>query len=387
MDGLERSEGPSSHHRRRLLQKEILGWYSKHGRRLPWRESSDPYRVWISEIMLQQTTVAAVVPYFERFLSRFPDVQTLARGPESDVLRHWEGLGYYSRARNLYRAANTIVERHGGRFPDTPEELLTLPGVGRYTAGAVASFGFGLQAPIVEANTLRLYSRLMGLTVDPYSTAGQKQLWGFAEWISVTSSPADLNQALMDIGSSVCRPQEPKCGECPLAKFCRANASGEQSSIPIAKKRPAKTPVTEVLFAVERDERYLLRQYDPGERWAGLWDFARFQVDENGGVLDQPAAAELLFEPAAGYATIPESWIEGLRERTGLKARSVAGLREIRHVVTRFQIRLLCFHVSEVGGRLRSGAGYRWVSREELLELPLSKTGRQVAVLLGQIRQ
>src|SRR5690606_10067608 len=187
-----------------------------HGRELPWNDQRDAYRVWVSEIMLQQTTVTAVKPYYERFLARFPDVQALAAASEDEVLRLWEGLGYYSRGRNLRKAAQAIVADHAGRLPADAVELARLPGIGRYTAGAIASFAYGLPEPIVEANTLRLYCRLMGYEGDPRSTAGQRQLWSFAEKILPRKSPGEFNQALMDLGATLCMPVNPNCEACPV---------------------------------------------------------------------------------------------------------------------------------------------------------------------------
>ena len=201
---------------RRRVRSRVLKWYDQHGRTLPWRESKDPYQIWISEIMLQQTTVAAVVPYFERFVERFPTVRTLADAQQDQVLRMWEGLGYYSRARNLHKAAQTVIREFEGQFPDTVDQLKQLPGIGPYTAGAIASFAFDQPAPIVEANTLRLYSRLIELDIDPRGTEGQKKLWKFAAWIVSRRRAADFNQAVMDIGSQVCRPKDPQCPTCPL---------------------------------------------------------------------------------------------------------------------------------------------------------------------------
>ncbi|MCA9131492.1 MAG: A/G-specific adenine glycosylase, partial [Planctomycetales bacterium] len=175
------------------------------------------------------TTVAAVVPYFDRFVKAFPDVFALSQASEADVLKQWEGLGYYSRARNIHKAAQILVGDHAGHFPEDVVELQLLPGIGRYTAGAIASFAFHQPAPIVEANTLRLYSRLTGLTDDPRSTAGQKALWTFAERTVSTSQPASFNQAVMDLGAGVCRPQEPDCPRCPLKSCCEAFRQGTQA--------------------------------------------------------------------------------------------------------------------------------------------------------------
>ena len=193
--------------------------------------------------MLQQTTVAAVVPYFDRFMARFPSVHVLAAAKQDQVLRIWEGLGYYSRARNLHKTAQTIVADRDGRFPESAEELQKLPGIGPYTAGAISSFAFDRPAAILEANTLRLYSRLIELEIDPRGTDGQKKLWKFAAWIVSRKRAADFNQAVMDIGSQVCRPKDPECPACPLMASCKAFEAGRQNHIPL---EPKKTEITDV---------------------------------------------------------------------------------------------------------------------------------------------
>lgn len=343
--------------------------------------------------MLQQTTVAAVIPYFERFLARFPTIASLAEGPEADILKLWEGLGYYSRARNLHKAAQQIMRDNNGQLPSTVDELTALPGIGRYTAGAIASFGFGQPAPIVEANTLRLYSRLIGMTEDPRSTAGQRTLWGFATWLSATPAAPVLNQALMDLGATLCRPQAPQCSECPLKELCTACRDELQDRIPRLPPRTQKTPVTDILFVLQRQDRYLLRQAVEGERWAGLWDFVRFSLSP-----EESAAARLplpdyrvalremrdgpsLFQVAEGLP-VPPDLQERVQTLTGVVPNEFIGLAEIKHVVTRFQISLLCFQAEVSGGKVRSGSGYTWFDSAELSELPLSVTGRQVADLL-----
>src|SRR4051812_5788461 len=216
----------------RQLQKRLSSWYSKQARDLPWRRSRDPYRVWISEIMLQQTQVATVRDYFERFVRRFPDIQSLAAADETDVLRLWEGLGYYRRARQLHAAARKVVVDFGGDFPSKLDKLQQLPGIGRYTAGAIASIAFDRRAPILEANTIRLLSRLIAFRGNPHSQAGQRPLWQVAENILPQRRVAEFNQALMELGSLVCTPNEPKCSSCPLSGVCAAFAADLQREIP-----------------------------------------------------------------------------------------------------------------------------------------------------------
>ena len=363
----------------------LLDWYAAHARDLPWRRTRDPYEVWVSEVMLQQTTVAAVVPYWERFLARFPTVEALAAAEEADVLRLWEGLGYYSRARNLHAAAKAVVARGG--WPRSVEGLRELPGVGRYTAGAVAAFAFDLPAPIVEANTLRLYARLLAYRGDPRATAGQRVLWDFAARIVAPVEAGRFNQALMELGGTVCTVRDPACGRCPVSRWCGAFAEGSQAEIPPPKVRPKITDVTEATVAVRRtDGAVLLRRRGADERWAGLWDFPRFEP---------PAALTADLPPVdakrpalTGMAeTGPlRDWLaDAVADQTGVQCAVGEPSREIRHGVTRFRIRLLCCEARRTGGRLKRGEELRWVSLRELTDVPLSKTGRQFAGSLADL--
>jgi A/G-specific adenine glycosylase len=374
---------------RRTLRK----WYATNARDLPWRRTTDPYRVWISEIMLQQTTVAAVVPYFARWCERFPDVLSLAAASQDEVLKYWEGLGYYSRARNIHKTATLIVDKYAGEFPDDVSQLQALPGIGRYTAGAVCSFAFDKSAPIVEANTLRLYCRLMGFDGDPRSTAGQKQLWGFAERIIPNKSPGAFNQGLMELGSTICRPVEPDCKRCPVKSCCLALANNQVTSIPRPKARPQITPVTEVSVAIRRGRghksSYLLRLRPDGERWAGLWDFIRFEVDNAavGSVVSEKTSTSKNAKPTSlstGDASLKQLVEQEVLSRTGLMIDCVSAIREIHHSVTRYRIRLLCFDARRKSGRLAKGQTFRWVCPGDFDDYPLSVTGRKLAVSLTQ---
>jgi A/G-specific adenine glycosylase len=358
----------------RRFRSNVRRWYARHARSLPWRETSDPYRIWISEIMLQQTTVAAVKPYYARFLKRFPSVRDLAEAGEEEVLRMWEGLGYYSRGRNLHRTAGRIVAEHDGEFPRDVAELQRLPGIGRYTAGAIASFAFDRRAPIVEANTQRLYCRLLGVRGDPRSSDGQKLLWDFAAQILPRSQPGHFNQALMDLGATVCTPDAPDCPRCPLRSCCRAFAEGAQAEIPRSSVRVEITPLIEASVAVSRRGHYLLRRCADGERWAGLWDFPRFEL-----------YGESLAEERSTRITpaLRRSLQDGVRNMTGVESEIVQFLRQIRHSVTRYRIRLLCYTAGHRGGRLRGRReNYRWVRPADFESLPLSVTGRKLAKLL-----
>lgn len=352
---------------RTRFRRDLLKWYTAHARDLPWRRTRDPYHIWISEIMLQQTTVAAVVPYFERFLEKFPNIASLAAAPEREVLKLWEGLGYYSRARNIHRAARAVSES-GGRFPETVEELQRLPGIGRYTAGAIASFAFDTRAPVVEANTLRLYSRLLGYRDDPRAGEGQKLLWQFAETVLPKNQPGRMNQAMMELGSVLCTPREPQCGECPVQSSCRAFTEGAQDSIPRPKPRPTVTNVSEANIVVWKNNQVLIRQHARDERWAGLWDFPRYPVGLSASDQVTPK--------------IVTAVLSALLQQTGVCAAVDSVLCELKHSVTRYRIRLLCFSANRTGGRLARGQKLRWVRPRDLIDIPLSVTARKITRLL-----
>lgn len=348
----------------------------------------DPYAIWISEVMLQQTTVAAVIPYYERFLASLPTVQALADAPEPTVLRLWEGLGYYSRARNLRAAAKVIVSQFQGEFPRTVEQLASLPGIGRYTAGAIASFAWDVPAPIVEANTLRLYSRLIGLEIDPKSTAGQRRLWDFAARIVPRQRPSEINHALMDLGAMICLPREPQCDQCPLQSLCVARAQGREKVIPLLAARAALTPRVDAYLIVRRKNQVLLRQRSTQERWAGLWDFPRYELP-----LETPwppgfvkqAARTLPFETPneesyGGVTKIRADLGEALLAQTGIHASVQEPITEFCHTVTRFRYRVLCFETTSPGGTCRSGT--KWIPLGDLHSYPLSRSARTLANLL-----
>jgi A/G-specific adenine glycosylase len=252
----------------------LLAWYRRHRRDLPWRESRDPYRVWVSEIMLQQTQVERVREYFRRFMERFPDVAALAAAPEREVLKAWEGLGYYRRARQLHAAAKRIVADHGGEFPRTAAGLRGLPGIGRYTAGAIASIAFGEPEPIVEANSRRVIARLVG-HAKPVGGAGDEPLWSIAAELLPPRQPGLFNQALMDLGSMICTVTRPRCDRCPLAAGCVARATGRTEEIPVMPPPPVTKQLRETALVLRRGASVVVERRGAGEWWEGLWDFPR----------------------------------------------------------------------------------------------------------------
>jgi len=252
----------------------LLAWYRRHRRDLPWRASRDPYRVWVSEIMLQQTQVDRVREYFVRFTERFPDVAALARAPERDVLKHWEGLGYYRRARQLHAAAKAIVAEQGGEFPRTADELRRLPGIGRYTAAAIASIAFGKPEPVVEANSRRVLARLVG-HAEPVGGAADEPLWRVAAELLPRRSAGPFNQALMDLGATVCTVSRPRCDRCPLVATCVARATGKVEEIPRLPRPRAVKQIRETALVLQAGGRVVVERRGPDEWWEGLWDFPR----------------------------------------------------------------------------------------------------------------
>ena len=258
--------------RHRALRRALLRWYRLHRRDLPWRRTRDPYAIWVSETMLQQTRALTVIPYYEQFMERFPTLQALADSDSDELMQRWAGLGYYRRARNLQAAARQVAREHDGALPEDVEALQGLPGVGRYTAGAVASIAFDRPAPIVDGNVARVFSRLFEIREDIRSTPVVARLWDEAAELARGASPGDLNQAVMELGAVVCTPRAPKCPSCPVARYCGARAAGDPETLPIkrAKKQPKR--VLGVAGWVARQGRRLAARRPPDGLLGGLWE-------------------------------------------------------------------------------------------------------------------
>jgi A/G-specific adenine glycosylase len=351
---------------RRWLPRRLLDWFADHRRDLPWRRDRDPYRIWVSEVMLQQTQVATVIPYFERFLARFPTIADLAAADEQDVLRSWEGLGYYRRARDLHRAARQMVAEHGGRLPDDAEALGKLPGLGRYTRNAVLSQAFDRRLPILEANSQRVLSRVFGRADDPRQGPAQRWLWQAAEALLPTRHVGEFNQALMELGALVCTPTSPRCDDCPLAARCRARELGLQESIPAKPPAPATVAVTEAAIVLRRGADVLLVQRPDSGRWANLWEFPH-------GPLHDGEAAE-------------DAAVRLANDLAGLSVQNPIELLTLRHGITRYAITLICFESEAPAGSFRSSF-YRqgvWVAPATLADYPVSSPQRQLAKALTQ---
>jgi A/G-specific adenine glycosylase len=346
-------------------QQRLLRWFAREQRPLPWRRNRDPYRIWVSEAMLQQTQVATVVPYFERFIAALPTIKTLAAADEQEVLRLWEGLGYYRRARHLHQAAQKIVAVHRGRFPKDAVACAGLPGIGRYMVGAILSQAFDQRLPIVEANSKRVLCRLFGHAGDPKEPATQRWLWKTAEAVLPSRHAGAFNQALMELGALVCTPKSPRCSACPLSGDCAAQRAGLQESIPPPAAPPRIVEVREAALVLRRGSRVLLLQRPDGGRWARMWEFPHGVV-EAGETHDE--AAQRLSQSLTGFRIgRPEP------------------LLTLRHRVTRFRITMVCFEARLKGGRFRSSfyQQARWLKAGELGAYPVSSPQRRLASALG----
>jgi A/G-specific adenine glycosylase len=261
---------PNQH---RSIRRRLLTWFDANARDLPWRRTEDPYAIWLSEIMLQQTQVDTVKGYYERFLKRLPTVAHFARAPLDTILKLWEGLGYYSRARNAHKAAKQIMTEFAGEFPETVEGLLSLSGVGRYTAGAIASIAFGVRAPLVDGNVVRILCRVFCLHGNPTTSIMQKKLWALAGDLVPTKRPGDFNEAMMELGATVCHRQSPKCEQCPLKTVCQAYKQGVQSALPERVKRKPRPRVLVAVGVIYRRGRVLIDKRKPEGLLGGLWEF------------------------------------------------------------------------------------------------------------------
>ncbi len=300
------------------FSQKVLAWFDNHGRRgLPWQQQKTPYRVWVAEIMLQQTQVAMVIPYFEKFIRRFPDVQALAGVTDDEVMSHWAGLGYYARARNLHRCAIQVVKKYHGEFPATQEELAALPGIGRSTAGAILSLAFGKRGIILDGNVKRVLSRYAAIEGWPGQAAVSKQLWRLAEQLTPNHRLDDYTQAMMDLGSLVCLRHQPECADCPLSEPCKARRQGLAGQLPGRKpKRPLPQKSARVII-LRSQGKILLEKRPPVGIWGGLWSLPEIDV-----TLSERAVAELL------------------RNRYGVKIEALEKVRSFNHVFSHFRLRI-----------------------------------------------
>jgi len=349
------------------LHRRLLEWFAAHKRDLPWRRTRDPYAILVSEFMLQQTRVAVVEARFSVFLARFPTVNVLADAPLDEVLALWSGLGYYRRARNLHAAARILRERFAGRLPRHATMLRELPGVGAYTAAAVASIAFGAPEPLVDGNVARVLSRLFRLRGDPRAPRSARRLLARAGTLIPHDGRAgDWNQALMELGATVCLPRGPRCADCPVAARCEARATGRPEAYPSPIRAASSVKEIHVRVALERNGRWLLRRNGPGEKPGGMFEFPRVLQNRELQRADELCAA--------------------IEENLGLRAIELRGLGEFRHQILDRSITVTAF-VGRIAGsarRARGGrASWRWLAPDEWRRLPLSAAALRMIELLG----
>ncbi|MDX1518574.1 MAG: A/G-specific adenine glycosylase [Gammaproteobacteria bacterium] len=302
----------------------LLAWFDRHGRHdLPWQQDACPYHVWVSEIMLQQTQVKTVIPYYLRFIERFGSVQALAAANIDEVLHYWTGLGYYARARNLHKAAGVIVSEYGGEFPESLEEMMGLPGIGRSTAGAILSLAFGQRHPILDGNVKRVLTRVYCIDGWPGQSQVEKQLWALAEDLTPHDRTAAYTQAIMDLGATVCTRTQPGCDHCPVTFMCKAHTRGEQSRYPNPKPKTGK-PVRATIFMVIENPRgeVFLEQRPPSGIWGGLWGFPECDNKKE---------------------------IQRRLQQLGLEASSITSLEPLRHTFSHFHLDINPVHCQVTG--------------------------------------
>jgi A/G-specific adenine glycosylase len=341
------------------LRARLLRWYRANRRALPWRATRDPYRVWVSEVMLQQTTVKAVLPFYERFLERYSTLAALAAAREEDVLALWSGLGYYHRARNLLRGARHVMERHAGAFPSSLEAALAIPGVGLYTASAVLSIAHGRPLPVVDGNVRRVLARLLALRGKQFRKDGP--YYNVAQDLLDSDAPGDFNQALMELGAIVCTPAKPACGACPVAAACKARALGLIERLPEGRARRAPVRVTIAAALVEQRGRVLLVRRPEGRLLGRMWELPQTGLESKG-------RADLVRE---------------LRERHGLEIECGQPVARARHAITYRRLSLVGYRARLRGRVPRDSERFRWAAPEELAGLAVSSMTRKLLKSAG----
>jgi len=336
------------------LAHALLAWYAAQRRDLPWRRATDPYRLWVAEVMLQQTQVSTAIPYYARFLARFPGVEALAAAPLDAVLALWQGLGYYARARSLHRAAQIVCAQHGGQVPSDPATLRALPGIGAYTAGAILSIAFGQDEPALDGNAIRVLCRLADYAQDPATTAGKAALRGYAMALLPHGQAGAFNQAMMELGATVCTPRDPRCAVCPLAEPCRARAVGTQLQRPVARARRPSPQRALVAALVEREGKLLLVRRRPQGLLGGLWELPGGEI----------SAGE-------GHA---QALARALSAELGLQAEVGEPLAIVRHAYSHFRVTVQA-HRCTVQGTPRPAGPWddaRWLALDALTDYGLT---------------
>ncbi|TKI57151.1 A/G-specific adenine glycosylase [Brevibacillus antibioticus] len=345
--------------------QDLLAWYDSQKRDLPWRINKDPYRIWVSEIMLQQTRVETVKPYYANFMGKFPTVSDLAKAPEEDVLKAWEGLGYYSRARNLQAAAREVTVRYGGVVPDTPEEIATLKGVGPYTAGAILSIAYEKAEPAVDGNVMRVFSRLLYLTDDIAKPATRIKIEHLVRQVIPEGRAGDFNQALMELGAMVCVPRTPQCLTCPVFDYCMARQEGVAEELPVKGKAKPPRPVDLQVGIIIRDGKVLVNKRPDQGLLAGMWEFPTVETEQESDAAKQEALAV------------------GLRERFGIDVEVIQPLGTVQHVFSHLQWNMQVWSCDWIEGD-ELPAHTRYAAWEELDAYTIPMAHQKIRELLGQ---
>jgi A/G-specific adenine glycosylase len=339
------------------LSALLLAWYRRNARTLPWRNHPDPYAVWVSEIMLQQTRVETVIPYFHRWMKRFPTTKSLAKASEHDVLNLWEGLGYYSRARNLHKAAKIIVDQYDSQLPRDLIALRRLPGIGRYTVGAIASMAFGMDEPTLDGNIRRVFARIFDISAPVDSSAGEKVLWNLVAEHLPKGKAGDYNQALMDLGATICLPKNPRCSICPVMKVCQARMKGIQDQRPVLKPKQKTPNYIQAAAVILKHGRVLLAKRPSQGLLGGMWEFPNSRVEND-------PAKELSKSLRSGYQ---------------LKVQRKDALGAVKHSYTHFKVTVHVFQCELIS--MPKNQSLKWIKLGELEELPMGKIDRQIAQL------
>lgn len=364
MDTVHASERqPPSLAEIRSFRRRLLGWFARNQRDLPWRRTDDPYAIWISEVTLQQTRVETAIPYYERFLRRFPTLAHLANASWEEVAGCWAGLGYYARARNLHRAAREIVAHHGGGIPDAYPALIRLPGIGPYIAGAILSIAYDRPVPALDGNARRVLSRYFALPGDLRRPPLDRDLFRRAAALVPASGAGQFNQALMELGATVCTPRRPNCRACPVAERCRALAAGQAEAFPQAVPRPEVRELQATIAAVFKNGRILLSRRPPEGLWGGLWEIPQFEAPQALGPL--PLASRL-------------------RERFGIEVEVGPRVGRVRHLLSHRRILGSVRTCTWLAGSLRPNgqARARWVLPTQVERYPVSAFCRKILAVL-----
>ncbi len=404
------------------LHQSLLAWYSSNARDLPWRHTNDPYRIWVSEIMLQQTQVDTVIPYYEKWLKKFPDLTSLAKASLSDVMKCWAGLGYYRRARMLHRAAKIVMKKFNGQLPNDAHALRGLPGIGRYTAGAIASIAFGEKAAILDGNVIRILTRIFGIRQDIGKPGTIQKLWkiseGLVACVDAAHFPAgnvrhhhsrvplvcgvgDFNQAMMELGATVCLPENPNCGKCPVSKLCKARLEGKEAEYPVRKKREKLEKIRTAALVLWNEKGKVLLQKQPREgRWGGLWMFPHGKDLEEimGGfkILDTRSkkskgdrqsftACPLLHIKPRKIMSIKHGFTKYLVHLDVYEANLNSNLSSHPAPVRRGACKRVRRSLTRLVGPLFASSSFRWLKPREAGRYPLPSPHQKIAEALNRI--